>query len=623
MKNSKKKTNGLLNVISVLALLILLTNSVISQTVLEGDYLISLIGKNKSYPEIKTILKNKDYKFTDKNKTGIYTSIDMGISLQFDDEGTLVVITLAHEHYSMQRFYGKLPGGYKFSNILNAKEFEWRKSTIGTPMLSHYKDVELKMVFKSEGVISELQISMLEDSPFIRKEGEGVPDNTIREYPSIKYQGDYFCEILGKKVTDTDVQEFLNSQELNIRVEEYINNNKEYVSSDYGFRIYTNNGIIYKVVLYNNYYKTELYKGLLPGDLSFDEIFESEKITWINTEEKYQTIYNDCRLELVMAKNSNELQSLVIDKDDNNLKRFFEGDISLPDGDNWIDLFFCTTYDRKFINIIGNTKNGFEYDKYNNSYVSKKKGVRIYIGGNYQIGSIYLFNNYENTEPYTGKLPGGCSFTDILSSGKISFKKNGNNYEAIFDNYKIVIWGPDDKTIGYCSIERYDKNAITNIEDGTLSTTNYDNEVDTYTSTSYSDDISIDYASQQYIDGFIKKGSTFVKKHSIRQVGGGEYYTTRVDFSMYTGSIYAIIVIYTKEGVRKLETELNGNDVEKLDLTPDLNQSTDDFLIKSFFTKTTMDFNATFEATIYFSDDYTNIDRKYKDMDILILRKKE
>ncbi|MDD3740334.1 MAG: hypothetical protein PHH30_03760 [Bacteroidales bacterium] len=58
MKNSKKKTNGLLNVISVLALLILLTNSVISQTVLEGDYLISLIGKNKSYPEIKTILKN-------------------------------------------------------------------------------------------------------------------------------------------------------------------------------------------------------------------------------------------------------------------------------------------------------------------------------------------------------------------------------------------------------------------------------------------------------------------------------------------------------------------------------------------------------------------------------------
>ncbi|HNQ69281.1 MAG TPA: hypothetical protein PKN32_12945 [Bacteroidales bacterium] len=624
----KIKNSGIVIVFQIFVLFIFLSNSAIGQQALEGDYLIDLIGKNIKDPEIKAILKNRDYQFKDKNKTNIYSSIERGISLQFSkSSGTLVNITLAHDHYSMDEFNDKLPGGYNWNNILDAKEMEWRKSTYGTPMIGRYKDVELVLTYKSENNFGELKIEMIEYNPIVRGEGEKAPDHKIKKYPSEVYQGDFFCEIIGKNVTDSDVAAFLTNRDLNIKVEDYPKNNREYVSYDFGFRIYSNNDVVYKVKLTNNYYKSDLYRGLLPSDVSFDNVFKSEKIVWLLIDEKYQTIYKNCRMEVEMAKNGTGASSMLIDKEVGKIERYFEGGFKFPDGDEWIDLFARHSSDKKVQKLFNNKANGFVYDEYNKSWTSKDKGVRIYMTNSGYIGSIYLFNVDKSIIPYKGTLPGGTNFSNVLSSGKISYKPNGNSYEAIFDNYKLAMWSSDGKTIDYFSVDKVNIEAVAKNSDGTWSKTRMipATNTDSYSSTNnetYKPEVSIDDLSTIYVTEFVKGGATFVKKHSVRQVGGGGYYTTRFDFNMLTGSKYVFCVIYTHEGVSKLDMQLSTANGYSLNINPDLSKREEPFAIKSFLVETLNTEIVTCEATLFFSDDY-KIDRDWKDIDILVFRKEK
>lgn len=596
-------------------------------TKLEGDYLISLIGKKIDYPEIKTLLKDRTYKFKKVKDTGIYQSLNMGIDLQFRRNGVLSSVTLYNQDENRQPFTGNLPGNNTFQHILYQGKFEWRPISEFPwkpeyeEIRANYKDVHLVIKCNRDQTIRYLRIEMqAQNYNKMRAPGETAPEWEEQAYPSDHYQGDFFCELIGKSVADPVIKAFLSDKSFNFIYRKY---NNSYLSPDHGILIYLkDDSTISTIYLRNDYEYGALYKGLLPGNTTFKSILKTKGFLWFEEGKSRRTLYQNCRVTVNLYDNG-QVISVGIDGYIQELQKFLAEEEILSkivyEGDTWIDLMGRNIDDPKVQRLIKNPEYKFKQLRMG-AWGSETKGITLYATKKNYIGSITLYNAYSGHVPYTGLLPGGLTFANIFNHDQIQFQQSGNSHKARYKDYGLLVWSDDGKVPAYLTIESdYPKTYAKNF-DGQLTGENiYDEQIIAENTNSGSSVKEIHKVTDALIAQFRSDGWNYINKHSVRQVGGGDYYSTKCDWMMLSGSRYHFIIIYTSEGVKNSKIFLKAYTGETLHLTPTLSYNLGDFTVEGVTGATVNQGNVTIDVTLFFSDQHQS-KQVYKDLDVLIFR---
>ena len=516
------------------------------------DQFVDLIGLKKGDPHLKSVVKNKNYKFKYNKNFKFWQSKTKGVRITMNSYDNVSKVEFSVRSFG-EKYRGDLPNSCTFDNILDS--FDWYRSS-KVKWYTGYKKNYLITVHVTEGYNGNF-ISHLEVKRTNLKWVERPPmqdclcDDTPPEELTGEFEGDKILDYVGRFKTDPRLVSLIENSPLAFAEKE----NGNYYSKDKNVIIKFSEDMFVNGILI-----LKGFKRTVPGNITLENVLSCKN--W-----KYSKGYNHSEVEYkgyflsIYISDNNEIRKLVITPNADNAeknkilfaKQKFKS--TRLEGDKLLTIIGKSLSD-DYVNYIideyefvKGTAHGFE--QVNDQYDSKSLGLSLLTNKKTNLIERILISNTAESK-FTGKLPYDIKMDSFLSNTNVKFKKISDIYGAKRNGYLFIASTSNGVKADNLMFQKIEETKKSNNVASSSNSSRYEKP-----------DYSISKIISVTSDKLKAKGWNYVKqKVSYTPVKGYDQYSLDLEFNTFPNNLYVVTVVYTDNIVEYCNTFINGQHIK-------------------------------------------------------------
>ena len=411
------------------------------------DEFTELIGLKKGDPHLKSVVKNKNYKFKYNKKDRIYTSKKRGIKIQLNWYKDVEKIEFSFQSFG-EKYTGNLPYSCIWENVIDS--LDWYKESKTKYHTGYKKDYMIFLNVTGDRnhnqpvalSVGKTEINWIDKPPM----QDCQCDDTPIEELTGDFEGDKILDYVGRHKTDPILVALIENSPLEFKEDKYGD--------------YRSKGNILTIKFSKNHYVSDIYirKGFnrkVPGNITMKNILSCRN--W-DYGRHYNTVYVKYRNYLISIpkKSNNEIKSISIKPTDVNREKEganiviveYKYDKVNLEGDVLLQLLGLPVNCKFVQHILKKYSFTKEADTY---YNSKSLGIAIFVKKGI-ITEISAHNS--DGEYFKGALPYSLTFESFSESSDLEFKKIKYGFEAFKDWFRYYAASDDGEPAEFIAISK-------------------------------------------------------------------------------------------------------------------------------------------------------------------------
>ncbi len=499
------------------------------------DEFVELIGLKKGDSHLKSVVKNKNYKFKYTKKNRSWKSKKKGVKIEHDENNIVDKIILSGSSYG-EKYTGDLPNSCTSENILDS--FDWYRSKKLKYYTCYKKDYLITLLAneryngtKIYGFeIKKMDIDWVE-KPALR---DCNCDDTPPDELTGDFKGDKILDYVGRHESNPIVKSLLVDSSLNFENK----GNGDYVSK--------NRSVIIKFSDDYNVKSITIKKGfnrLVPGNIEYKNLLSCRNWEYTRGYNYSEVNYKGYLLSIYRSMN-NDIEKLVITpaaynaKKDKQLIAKQKYKDTKVEGDLLMNLIGESIYD-DFVDYLFDEYN-FAKDK--NQFESKALGLTLITDSKTnRIDKVLMVNTQE--QQFEGKLPYNLKFDSFFTSSNLNFMKIDDYYAATKDNYLFIASTSDGNEADYCMIQKAPQSKTVAKKKETYSKKTTPQK--------------IEHLIRELASSLSVEGWYLVTKKLDNSIKGVNNYYSSVEFGSWSNNLYVIQIIYQRKSVSVKKLKVN------------------------------------------------------------------
>ncbi len=434
---------------SIVAIIFLIAFSVISISAKENieqytfDELVELLNKNQKDSVVKSVLKNRNYKFKYDKKNRFWTSEKKGVRIGVNSSKRVIKVEFSFRSFG-EKYSGDLP---KESNEKTLMEnFDWYKDS----KTKYHTKYENNLLFTLNVMYGNDNNTLLKHLTVEKSYEEWVNRPPMQNFAvddrnpadiEGDFEGDKILDYIGRHINDPVLDDLLKYSPLEFTQ----NRSGTYTNKKRNVYIFFS-----KEMFVNEIRIDKGFENLVPGNIKFENLLSNKNWDYPNTYNSYDIKYKNYLFSIKKFPN-NAIRWLKITPTEFTKKKGeaivlvskfesikLEGDVFLQ----LLGLSIKSKFVEYLLEKYNFTKNGETY------YKSESLGVSIFVRRKSKAIKEISANNSDGAY-FKGTLPYNLTFDSFLDGSDLEFRKTDYAYEAFKDGFKTYVASDDGKNVEF------------------------------------------------------------------------------------------------------------------------------------------------------------------------------